>query len=158
MNIEAFEGCKTVEEAVEVSQQTRRQRFILYVDLRAEGVRADLLRHLPEDEQHKFYNQIGNAINDRAGIPERLCRRLEWIVGLPFGWFDQPFPQNELRASRARAIRLKRKIDTYGLDVRFAQSSKLKIAQSEGAVRGERGISKNLYQQMLTGLRTKPRA
>lgn len=99
-----------------------------------------------------FSNQISVAINDRDGIPERLARRLEQVVNLPFGWFDQPFPERELRASIARGVRLRRKLKMYDLDKKFARSSKMKMQQIEGAPSGTRGVSKALYLQVVAAL------
>lgn len=152
MNIEVFEGATTVEEAVHAAQAARRKRLILYVDLKAEGVRINLFLHLPDKERHMFSNQISVAINDRTGMPERLSRRLEQVIGLPFGWFDQPFPERELRASMVRGIRLRRKLNMYDLDPKFVRSSKLKMQQIQGAASGERGVSKALYLQVLAAL------
>ncbi|MBD8671658.1 hypothetical protein [Pseudomonas lurida] len=152
MNIEVFEGATTVDEAVAAAQGARRQRLILYVDLKGEGVRLNLLTHLADKERKMFSNQLSVAINDRSGIPERLARRLEQVINLPFGWFDQPFPERELRASIARGVRLRRKLKMYDLDHKFLRSSKLKMQQIQGAPSGERGVSKALYLQVVAAL------
>lgn len=153
MNPEVFEGCTTVDEACEAAKRERRQRFILYVDLRGDGNRLEMLSHLPEAEARGFANQMSVAINDRDGIPERLARRLEWMLNLPFGWFDQPYPERELRASLMRAKRLTRRLEREYLDKRFARSNKLKIKQIAGAVEGERGVSRELYDLVSAQLR-----
>lgn len=155
MNLEVFEGATTVEEAVVASYMERRRRFSLYVDLRADGVRLDLFRHLPEKELHTLSNQVSVACNDRTGIAEKLARRLEFVVGVPFGYFDQPLPERELRASLARGTRLVRKLAKYDLDPEWAGRSKNKIAQVMASPTGERGVSKALYQQVVAALRPK---
>lgn len=155
MNLEVFEGACTDEEAVQASYQERQRRFYLYVDLKAEGVRLDLFRHLPEKELHILSNQVSVACNGRAGITEKLARRLEYVIGVPFGYFDQPLPERELRASLARGTRLVRKLAKYDLDPEWAGRSKKKIAQIMDSPSGQRGVSKVLYQQVIAALRPK---
>jgi hypothetical protein len=157
MNIEIFEGCRTVAEAVDAAQAARRRRFILYVDLRFDGVRIHALRAYSEQEQVKFNNQMSVALNDRSGIPERLSRRLEDILGLPFGFFDQDYPDRELRASIARGKRLAMKLRSHEFSARFRTASKLEIIS--GAPTGERGLSKGLYLRAVAHLvpRKKPK-
>lgn len=155
MNLEVFEGVATAEEAVFASYMERRRRFFLYVDLRADGVRLDLFRHLPEKELHTLSNQVSVACNDRTGITEKLARRLEFVVGVPFGYFDQPLPERELRASLARGTRLVRKLAKYDLDPEWAGRSKNKIAQVMASPTGARGVSRGLYQQVMAALRPK---
>lgn len=155
MNLEVYEDATTVEEAVLAGHVERRRRFFLYVDLKADGVRLDLFRHLPEKERHTRSNQVSVACNSRKGIAEKLARHLEYLIGLPFGFFDQPLPERELRASRARGTRLVRKLAKYDLDPQWAGSSKKKIEQIMGAPSGQRGVSKALYQQVITALRPK---
>jgi len=150
MNIEIFEGCTTVEEAVDAAQAARRHRFILYVDLRYDGVRIKALSAYSETDQVKFANQMSVAVNARSGIPERLSRRLEDVLSLPFGWFDQDYPERELRGSIARGTRLARKLRTHKLSPRFATISVMEIIS--GAPSGERGLSKALYFRALAHL------
>ncbi|WP_219097760.1 hypothetical protein [Pseudomonas sp. UMAB-40] len=155
MNLEVFEGAMTVEEAVQASYQERRRRFYLYVDLKADGVRLDLFRHLPGKELHTLSNQVSVACNDRTGITEKLARRLEYVIGMPFGYFDQPLPEREVRASVARGTRLVRKLEKYDLDPEWAGRSKNKIAQVMESPSGQRGVSKALYLQVVAALRPK---
>lgn len=150
MNIEIFEGCRTVEEAVDAAQAARRQRFILYVDLRFDGVRIRALSAYSEQDQVKFANQMAVAVNARSGIPERLSRRLEDILGLPFGWFDQDYPERELRCSIARGTRLAMKLRFHDLSPKFKTASKMAIIS--GAPSGERGLSKALYLRAVAHL------
>lgn len=158
MNIEIFEGCQTVEEAVTAAQAARRQRFILYVDLRYDGVRIKALSAYSEQEQVKFANQMSVAVNARGGIPERLSRRLEDVLGLPFGWFDQDYPERELRCSIARGVRLARKLRTRDLSPEFKKAGRQEIIS--GAPTGERGLSKALYLRAVAHLvkKKKPKA
>lgn len=153
MNLEVFEGAVTEEEAVQASYLERQRRFYLYVDLRTDGVRLDLFRHLPEKELHTLSNQISVACKARTGITEKLARRLEYEIGIPFGFFDQPLPERELRASLARGTRLVRKLATYELDPEWAGRSKKKIAQIMDSPSGQRGVSKALYLQVIEALR-----
>lgn len=153
MNLEVFEAATTVEEAVLASHNERRRRFALYVDLKADGVRLNLFRHLPEGELHTLSNQVSVACNDRTGITEKLARRLELVIGLPFGFFDQPLPKREVRASVARGTRLARKLNKYNLSPEWAGRSKSKIAQIMASPTGERGVSKALYQEAIEALR-----
>ena len=155
MNLEVFEGAVTVEEAVQASYLERQRRFYLYVDLKADGVRLDLFRHLPEKELHTLSNQVSVACKARTGITEKLARRLEFVIGIPFGFFDHPLPERELRASIARGTRLVRKLAKYDLDPEWAGRSKNKIAQIMEAPTGQRGVSKALYQQVIAALRPK---
>lgn len=155
MNLEVFEGATTVEEAVEASYMERRRRFYLYVDLKADGVRLDLFRHLPEKELHTLSNQVSVACKARTGITEKLARRLEYVIGIPFGYFDQPLPERELRASMARGARLVRKLKKYDLDPEWSGRSKNKIAQVMDSPSGQRGVSKALYLQVIAALRPK---
>jgi len=150
MNIEIFEGCRTVEEACDAAQAARRQRFILYVDLRFDGVRIRALSAYSEQDQVKFANQMSVAVNARGGIPERLSRRLEDILGLPFGWFDQDYPERELRCSIARGTRLATKLRFYDLSPKFKTASKMDIIS--GAPSGQRGLSKALYLRAVAHL------
>ena len=150
MNIEIFEGCQTVEEAVDAAQAARRHRFILYVDLRYDGVRIRALSAYSEQDQVKFANQMSVAVNARSGIPERLSRRLEDVLGLPFGWFDQDYPERELRCSIARGVRLARKLRTRDLSPKFKTASNMEIIS--GAPTGERGLSKGLYLRAVAHL------
>lgn len=153
MNLEVFEGAETAEEAVQASYLERQRRFYLYVDLRTDGVRLDLFRHLPEKELHILSNQISVACKARTGITEKLARRLEYEIGIPFGFFDQPLPERELRASLARGTRLVRKLAKYDLDPEWAGRSKKKIAQIMESPTGQRGVSKALYLQVIEALR-----
>lgn len=155
MNLEVFEGVETAEEAVQASYLERQRRFYLFVDLKAEGVRLDLFRHLPEKELHILSNQVSVACRGRAGITEKLARRLEYVIGIPFGYFDQPLPERELRASVARGTRLVRKLEKYDLDPEWSGRSKNKIAQVMNSPSGERGVSKALYLQVVAALRPK---
>lgn len=155
MNLEVFEGAMSADEAVQASYLERQRRFYLYVDLRTDGVRLDLFRHLPEKELHILSNQISVACKARTGITEKLARRLEYEIGIPFGFFDQPLPERELRASLARGTRLVRKLAKYDLDPEWAGRSKKKIAQIMESPSGQRGVSKALYQQVIEVLRTK---
>lgn len=155
MNLEVFEGATTVEEAVLASHMERRRRFYLYVDLKADGVRLDLFRHLPGKELHTLSNQVSVACNDRTGITEKLARRLEYVIGVPFGYFDHPLPERELRASLARGTRLVRKLAKYDLDPEWSGRSKNKIAQVMESPTGQRGVSKALYLQVIAALRPK---
>lgn len=155
MNLEVFEGAVTDEEAVQASYLERQRRFYLYVDLKADGVRLDLFRHLPEKELHILSNQVSVACRGRTGITEKLARRLEYVIGLPFGFFDHPLPESELRASVARGTRLVRKLAKYDLDPEWAGRSKKKIAQIMEAPTGQRGVSKALYLQVVAALRPK---
>lgn len=150
MNIEVFEGCQTVDEAVAAAQAARRLRFILYVDLRYDGVRIRALSAYSEQDQNKFANQMSVAVTARGGIPERLSRRLEDILGLPFGWFDQDYPERELRCSIARGTRLATKLRFYDLAPRFKKASVMDIIS--GAPKGERGLSKALYLRAVAHL------
>lgn len=156
MNIEIFEGCQSVEEAVAAAQAARRRRFILYVDLRYDGVRIKALSAYSEQDQVKFANQMSVAVNERGGIPERLSRRLEDILSLPFGWFDQDYPERELRCSIARGTRLARKLRTHNFSAKFKTASKLEIIS--GAPTGERGLSKALYLRAVAHLVRKKNA
>lgn len=155
MNLEVFEGAMTADEAVQASYLERQRRFYLYVDLRTDGVRLDLFRHLPEKDLHILSNQISVACKARTGITEKLARRLEYEIGIPFGFFDQPLPERELRASMARGTRLVRKLAKYDLDPEWAGRSKKKIAQIMESPSGQRGVSKALYQQVIEVLRAK---
>lgn len=155
MNLEVFEGAETAEEAVQASYLERQRRFYLYVDLRTDGVRLDLFRHLPEKELHILSNQISVACKARTGITEKLARRLEYEIGIPFGFFDQPLPERELRASLARGTRLVRKLAKYDIDPEWAGRSKKKIAQIMESPTGQRGVSKALYLQVIEALRPK---
>lgn len=150
MNIEVFEGCQTVDEAVAAAQAARRLRFILYVDLRYDGVRIKALSAYSEQDQNKFASQMSVAVTARGGIPERLSRRLEDILGLPFGWFDQDYPERELRCSIVRGKRLATKLRFYDLAPRFKKASVMDIIS--GAPKGERGLSKALYLRALAHL------
>lgn len=156
MNIEIFEGCTTVEEAVDAAQAARRHRFVLYVDLRFDGVRIKALSAYSEKDQAKFANQMSVAVNARSGIPERLSRRLEDVLSLPFGWFDQDYPEDELRASIARGTRLATKLRTQKLPARFLTQSNLEIIS--GAPSGERGLSEALYSRAVAHLVPKSKA
>ena len=155
MNLEVFEVAMTADEAVQASYLERQRRFYLYVDLRTDGVRLDLFRHLPEKDLHILSNQISVACKARTGITEKLARRLEYEIGIPFGFFDQPLPERELRASMARGTRLVRKLAKYDLDPEWAGRSKKKIAQIMESPSGQRGVSKALYQQVIEVLRAK---
>lgn len=150
MNIEVFEGCRTVDDAVDASQGARRHRFALYVDLRYDGVRMKALSAYSEQDQVKFANQMSVAVNARSGIPERLSRRLEEVLGLPFGWLDQDYPEYELRCSIARGTRLARKLRTHKFSSSFKNTSHREIIL--GAPSGERGLSEALYRRAVAHL------
>lgn len=155
MNLEVFEGVETAEEAVQASYLERQRRLYMYVDLRTDGVLLDLFRHLPEKELHILSNQISVACNGRNGVTEKLARRLEYEIGIPFGFFDQPLPARELRASLARGVRLVRKLAKYDLDQQWMKRSKTKIRQVIGAAGGYRGVSKTLYLEVIAALKPK---
>jgi hypothetical protein len=155
MNLEVFEGAETYEDAVKAAQQERQRRFNVYVDLKGEGVRLNVFHDMTDKEALSLSNQISVACNDRYAITEKLARKLEMHMRLPFGFFDHPLPERELRASKVRAIRLLRKFKTYELDRAWVKSSKTKLAQITAAPSGERGVSKNLYLQAVAALRAK---
>jgi len=152
MDLEVFEGAETVEEAIAAAKQARMCRFLLYVDLQTDGKRLSLLSHYSPDEQHKYNNQINQAMNARGGFPEYLARRIEEVLGLPFGWLDQPYPISELRASRARAVRLLRRIEARGAAAATAVG-KRRLEQIRDATKGERGVSKDLYEKVMKKLK-----
>jgi hypothetical protein len=155
MNIEVFKDCKTVEEAVEAAQAARCRRLELYVDLHFDGVRMKALAAHSKANQNKFANQISVAITSRRGLPEKLSRRLEQVLGLPFGWLEQEYPESELLRSKARGKRLARKLRTHKFSSRFTHSNYLEIIS--GAASGERGLSKSLYMRAVGHLVRLPR-
>ncbi|MDF2792268.1 MAG: hypothetical protein K0S85_21 [Pseudomonas orientalis] len=155
MNLEVFEGASTAREAVDAGKRARQQRFSLYSDLHSpRGIRA-LFTHLPDAECHALANQITQAMQDRGGFPEFLARKVEEAAGLPFGYLDQPYPYPELRASLARAKRLKRMADVRGGAAAVAVG-KRNFEQLEQACFGLRGVSETFYQKARLKLKKLP--
>ncbi len=156
MNLEVFEGAETAREAVDAAKRARQQRFNLYKDLHSpKGMRA-LLAHLPEAEGDALSNQITQAAQAKGGFPEYLARKVEEAAQLPFGYLDQPYPYPELRASLARARRLKRMADARGAAAE-AGIGKRKFEQLEQACIGQRGVSEAFYEKAMKALRKLPR-
>ncbi|MFJ3487171.1 hypothetical protein ACIPL1_27695 [Pseudomonas sp. NPDC090202] len=146
MNLEVFEGATTAREAVDAGKQARQQRFNLYTDLHSpRGVRA-MMVHLPEEERHKIANQIVQAQQSKGGFPEYLARKVEESVGLPFGFLDQPYPYEQLRASMLRAKRLMRFSDARGEGAPEA-IGKRNFEQLQQATEGLRGVSLAFYEK-----------
>lgn len=156
MNLEVFEGATTAREAVDAGKRSRQQRFSLYSDLRSpKGMRA-LFSHLSQEECHGLANQITQAMQAKGGFPEYLSRKIEEAVGLPFGFLDQPYPYEQLRASMARAKRLKRMADSRG-EAAVVAVGKRNFAQLEQACLGLRGVSEAFYERALKELKKLPR-
>lgn len=157
MNLEVFESCETVEEAVAAAKWARFVRFQIFVDLNAEGNRRALLAGHEDKKKHNYANQINNAINSKGGFPEHMARRTEEAVGLPFGWLDQAYPRKEVRASMVRAKRILLRMRLAGLDPADDESKKLLGAKPLemilGAQTGERGVSRELYETALKSLK-----
>ena len=153
MNLEVFESCETVEEAVAAAKWARFVRFQIFVDLNAEGNRRALLAGHEEQKKHNYANQINNAINSKGGFAEHMARRTEEAVGLPFGWLDQAYPRAEVRASRVRAKRILLRMRLAGLDPASEETRKLFGMKPQemilGAPNGERGVSRELYESAL---------
>lgn len=152
MDLEVFEGAETVEQAVAAAKRARMLRFQLFADMQSGGNRRALLAHHDDKAQHKYANQINQAINGKGGFPEHMARRAEEAVGLPFGWLDQPFPVNELRASRARAKRLLMRIVMLGDEAKQAVGPRT-MDMIYGGISGERGVSRDLYAKVLKKLK-----
>lgn len=152
MNLEVFEGATTAREAVDAGKQARQQRFNLYTDLHSpRGVRA-MMGHLPEEERHKVANQIVQAQQSKGGFPEYLARKVEESVELPFGFLDQPYPYDELRASMVRAKRLRRMADDRG-EAGATAVGKRNYEQLILACEGLRGVSQGHYEKMSSRLK-----
>ncbi len=156
MDLEVFEGCETVEEAVSAAKRARMVRFMLYVDLHANGNRRGILEGHDNKAKNKYANQINQAINGKGGFPEHMAKTVEEAVGLPFGWLDQPYPANELRASMARARRLLNRIEARDEAIRKLIGPK-SMNMITGAAAGERGVSLDLYKRVLKQLKSSKR-
>lgn len=145
MNLEVFEGATTAREAVDAAKSARQLRFHLYTDLHSpKGVRA-LFSHLPEEVCHSLANQVVQATQAKGGFPEYLSRKIEEAAMLPFGFLDQPYPGQQLRASLARAHRLMRMVEARGIET-GPVLGKRNFEQLEKACAGERAVSEDFYR------------
>lgn len=154
----AYLGAKTGEEAYEAGKAARRLTLTLLIDLRGEGNRLFMAGDLEGAELSAYTQRMHRAMVTDKGLSDRAARNLEELLQLPFGWLDQPYPSRELRGSIARAKRIHRKIEKYGL---LADSAKrmrnTKLVQVEGGRAGVRGVSRALYAELLGCLRKRPR-
>lgn len=156
MNLEVFEGAESAKEAVDAGKRARQQRFNLYTDLHSpKGMRA-LFSHMTPEECHGFANQITQAQGAKGGFPEYLSRKIEEEIGLPYGYLDQPYPAEQLRASIARAKRLKRMADARGDGV-VEVIGRRNYEQLVQACEGLRGVSETFYVKAWTKLDRMPR-
>lgn len=156
MNLEVYEGATTAKEAVDAGKQARLQRFKLFTDLHStQGARA-MMADLSDDESKAMSNQILRAQSADGGFPDYLARRVEESIGLPYGFLDQPYPSAQLRASIARAKRLKRMVDARGPEA-VTKLGQRNCERLEQACTGMRGVSAVFYEKALKKLKRLPR-
>lgn len=151
MDLEVFKDAKTVDEAFAAAKRARAQCFQTYVDLHTTSGRSELLAPHGPEAAHSYANQINQALNSRGGFPEFMARKIEEVIGVPYGFFDQPYPAPELWLSEARAKRLMRKINSRG-DAGREAIGKRNLEQVEQACLGKRGVSEDFYRRMVDRL------
>lgn len=157
MSCNVYLGAKTGEEAYEAGITARRLTLTLLVDLRGEGNRLFMAGELEGAELNAYTQRMHRAMVTDKGLSDRAARQIEESMHLPFGWLDQPYPDRELKRSIARAIRLNRKIQKYGLpDSIVKRSRNTKLAQVEGGITGKRGVSRALYDELVACLKKRP--
>ncbi|WP_122558470.1 hypothetical protein [Pseudomonas viridiflava] len=156
MNLEVFEGATTAREAVDAAKFERQVRFHLYTDLHSpKGIRA-LFSHMPEEQSHGLANQIVQATQAKGGFPEFLARKIEEAAQLPYGFLDQPYPVEQLKASMARANAAMSQAEQRGDAAREA-IGKRNYDQLMAAQVGQRGVSEEFYERILTKLARLPK-
>lgn len=151
-------GAKTGEEAYEAGKAARQQTLTLLIDIRGDGNRLFMAQELEGAELNAYTQRMHRAMGTSKGLGDRAARHIEELMQLPFGWLDQPYPSRELRASIARAKRIHRKIEKYGLLADAAKRMRnTKLVQVEAGRTGVRGVSRALYAELLGCLRKRPR-
>lgn len=151
MDLEVFKGATSVDEAFAAAKRARAKCFRIYVDLHTTSGHKELLAKHGEAAAHSYANQINQAITSRGGFPEHMARKVEEVIGVPYGFFEQPYPPHELWASMARAKRIMARVISRGEEGRKAVGMR-NLEQVEQACKGERGVSEAMYRRLMLKL------